>query len=107
ALLEWLAALNRPAAAPGTPGQPGGEAADAAGQGQGVQRLLWRDAPGFGAAARAAAQAGRDGPAADARTAAPAFDVAALLRDAAGAGAAADGALPAALAPDAAAAAEP
>ena len=94
ALLEWLAALNRPAAAPGAQARSAGDAAATGEAGPATQRLLWRDAPALGGA-RA------DGPAADARTGAQTLDIAALLRDAAAGTSATEGAPLAALQLDA------
>lgn len=95
ALLEWLAALNRPAAVPGgTHARAAGDAAAAAGeQSQGARRLLWRDAPGLAGTAQAAAQ----NAALTGGDAKQPLDIAALVRDAAGTAAAADDAPLAAL----------
>lgn len=82
ALLEWLAALNRPAAAPGAAhARAAGDAAATTGeQVQGARRLLWRDAPGLAGTAQAAAQ----NAALTGGDAKQALDIAALVRDAAG-----------------------
>ena len=95
ALLEWLAALNRPAAAPGgAHAREAGDAAAATGeQGQGARRLLWRDAAGLAGTAQAAAQ----NAALTGGDAKQPLDIAALVRDAAGTAAAADDAPLAAL----------
>lgn len=104
ALLEWLAAMNRPVAADAAAAGAGDDALSTAADSRGATRLLWREAPGLAGAGMAATAEALDAKAQD-RTAAQAVDLLALAGDAAGTAAAASDAPLAALQLDAAASA--